>query len=195
LTYFLFQIDEPPTKRYFFPAYICVLLAALAMMSRAKIPQRVIARRWEILAVLAAPVVIGPMFAEAVSTDVTPDYTAVDAWVEKNTDPNDLLIADEAWSLRFYTGRPVLESGQVAAPPIWDGEKVAEFLRRFGDRFGDVYLLPRGEGEASKAIARYRAAGLTVERVTAFTSKRQSYKRQDEYEQVVYHVHVPDGGD
>jgi hypothetical protein len=188
LTYLLFQIDEPPTKRYFFPAYTCILLAGLALFSRARLPKNVLSRRWGLLLALAAPIVIGPIFAGSVATDVTPQQTAVDEWIEQNTEPNDLIIADRGWPIRFHTGRPVLEAGQVAATPITEAEKVAEVLEMLGDRVGDIYVIPRGPQESEKILASYPAAGLRLEEVATVETQARGPRAGGTYEQTVYRV-------
>lgn len=188
LTYLRYHVDEPPTTRYFMSVYACLLLAGLAWGARARLPEDALTRRWPLLLIVALPIVIGPLFAEAVSTDVTPRYTALDRWVEEHTGPNDLLIADRGWPLRFYTGRPVLEAGQVAAPSVTDGEKVAAMLERLGAHFDQVYLLPRNDEEAAEALAGYDAAGLRVEEVARVITQPQYYRHHEEYEQTVYRV-------
>jgi len=188
LTYLLFQVDEPPTKRYFFPAYTCVLLAGLALFQRARLPERVLSERWGLLVALAAPIVIGPMFAGSVATNVTPRETQLDQWIDMNTAANDLIIADRGWPIRFYTGRPVLEAGQVAATPISEGEKVAAVLERAAEKVGDVYVIPRGEEETRKVLASYPAAGLRVEEVATVETLSHNRQAREAYEQTVYRV-------
>ncbi len=188
VTYLLFQVDEPPTKRYFFPAYTCVLLAGLALFQRARLPERVLSERWGLVLALAAPIVIGPIFAGSVATEVTPRETQLDRWVEENTQPDDLIIADRGWPIRFHTGRPVLEAGQVAATPITEGERVAEVLERAADRVGDVYVMPQGEEETRKVLASYAAAGLRVEKVATVETLSHARRGQGKYEQPVYRV-------
>lgn len=193
LTFLLFQIDEPPTKRYFFPAWACVLLAGLALLSRARLPERVLSARWGLVLALAAPIVIGPIFAGSVATDVTPARTELDRWIEQNTQPNDLIISERAWPIRFHTGRPVLEAGQVAITPISEGEAVAGVLERIGPQAGEVYVLPRGEEEARRVVASYRAAGLKVEKVATVETRSPDRSARGVYEQVVYRVERPRG--
>lgn len=188
VTYLLFQIDEPPTKRYFFPAYTCILLAGLALLSRARIPESVLGERWPVIVALAAPIAIGPIFAASVATEVTPPRTELDEWIEGNTQADDLVIADRGWAIRFNTGRPVIEAGQIAVTPITEGEKVAEVLERFGGRFGDVYVIPR-EGEETRAVlASYPAAGLEVEEVATITTASHDFRMRGRYEQTIYRV-------
>ncbi len=188
ITYLFFQIDEPPTKRYFFPAYTCILLAGLAILSRAEIPEGVLRKRWGAIVPLAALFAIGPIFAGAASTNVTPPHTALDAWIEQNTQPSDLIIADRAWSIRFLTGRPVLEAGQVAATPISEGKQVAAALERFREHFDDVYVMPRPGEETDKVLASYPAAGLRLEEVATVATRGYNFRRSGLYEQVIYKV-------
>lgn len=188
LTYLLFQIDEPPTKRYFFPAYACVLLSGLAILSRAQLPKGVLRQRWGVIAVLAVPFVIGPFFAGPASTNVSPMPSALDAWVEQNTQPDDLIIADRAWSLRFLTGRKVLEAGQVAATPITEAEAVAAALQRFGGRFDDIYVMPWPGEEERRVLASYPAAGLELEEIATIETRGYDLRRRDMYEQTIYRV-------
>ncbi|MGI5818497.1 MAG: ArnT family glycosyltransferase [Armatimonadota bacterium] len=188
LTFLLFQIDEPPTKRYFLPAYTCILLAGLAVLSQARPPENVLGERWGLLLVLAAPIIIGPIFAGSVSTDVTPRQTQLDRWVEENTEANDLIIADRAWPIRFHTGRPVMEAGQVAATPISDGEAVAGALERVGEHVGEAYVIPREGEETRRVLASYRAAGLEIEEVATVRTEPHERRAAEMYEQVVYRV-------
>ncbi|MFW6437391.1 MAG: hypothetical protein ACOCZ7_00140 [Armatimonadota bacterium] len=194
LTYLLFQVDEPPTKRYFFPAYTCVLLAGLALFQRARLPENVLGERWGLMLALAAPIVIGPIFAGSVATNVTPRETQLDQWIEENTQPNDLIIADRGWPIRFNTGRPVLEAGQVAATPITEGEKVAAVLDLAGDRVGDVYVVPREGDETRRVLASYAAAGLRVEEVATVETLAHDRQAREAYEQAVYRVERAGGG-
>lgn len=188
LAYLLFQIDEPPTKRYFFPAYACILLAGLALLSRARLPENVLSERWGLLLALAAPIAIGPIFAGSVATEVTPRETQLDRWIEENTQPDDLIIADRAWPIRFHTGRPVLEAGQVAATPITEAEKVAEVLEITADRVGDVYVVPRGGEETREVLVSYPTAGLRVEEVATIQTLPHNRQARETYEQKVYRV-------
>jgi len=188
ITYLLFQIDEPPTKRYFFPAYTCILLAGLAILSRAEIPEGVLRKRWGMIVAVAALFAIGPIFAGTASTNVTPPNTALDAWIGQNTQPNDLIIADRAWSVRFLTGRPVLEAGQVAATPISEGKQVAAALERFSEHFGDVYVMPRPGEETDKVLASYPAAGLRLEEVATVATRGYNFRRSRRYEQTIYRI-------
>lgn len=175
LSYMLWQIDEPPTKRYFFPAYLCILVAGLAVMARARLPENVLARRTEIIVLLALPIVGAPLFVGRAAQDVTPPYTSLDQWIEQNTAENDLIVGHRAWGIRFHTGRPVLQSGQAADPPVSDGEKAADFLERFGDRFGDVYVVVSGELE--HPLDRWHAAGLQTEKVATVLTRSHDYDR------------------
>lgn len=188
ITFLFFQIDEPPTKRYFFPAYACILLAGLAILSRAEIPEGVLRKRWGVIVPIAGLFAIGPIFAGAASTNVTPPSTPLDAWVEQNTQENDLIIADRAWSIRFLTGRRVLEAGQVAATPISEGEQVAGALERFSEHFDDIYVMPRPGEETDKVLASYPAAGLKLEEVATVTTRGYDFRRRGQYEQVIYRV-------
>ena len=174
LTFMLWEIDEPPTKRYFLPAYLSILMAGMAMMARARLPENVLGRRAEIIVLLALPLVIAPIFVGAAARDVTPPYTELDAWIEENTAENDLIVAHRGWPIRFYTGRPVLQSGQAADPPITDGERVAEFLERFGDRFGDVYVIV-GTSRAELLLEHWRAAGVHTEEVETIITRSHEY--------------------
>lgn len=192
LTYLLFQIGEPPTRRYFFPAYTCILLAGLAILSRADLPERVLTRRWGPVLAMAAPIVIGPIFAASAARDVTPRETQLDAWMEQNTGSNDLIIAERAWPIRFHTGRPVLESETAPGiTSVTDGRAVAEALERFGDEVGDVYVVPEGEAEEKEILSSYRAAGLTVEEVATVKTAPHDYRKSGEQERKVYRVERP----
>ncbi|MBD3292423.1 MAG: hypothetical protein GF393_05835 [Armatimonadia bacterium] len=171
----LFQLDEPPTKRFFFPVFASLLFAAAAVISRAEPPKLLTGRRAVILMALAAPIVLGPMFSNSVVTDVTPRSTSIDRWIIENTEADDLVVANRGWAIRFHTGRPVLESGMIADPPISDGEKVASFLERFGDRFGNVYVVV--EAEDPGLLVKWNAAGIMTERVASFESTYHLYKR------------------
>lgn len=188
LTFLLFQIDEPPTKRYFFPAYTCFLLAGLALLSRARLPENVLRERWGLLVVLAAPIVIGPIFAASVATEVTPAVTELDRWVEENTHADDLIIADRAWPIRFNTGRVVLEAGQVAATPISEGERVAEVLERAAEHIGEVYVMPRPGEETRGVLSSYPAAGLRLEEVATVETMPHGPRAHEPYEQTIFRV-------
>lgn len=181
LTHVLYQVDEPPNTRYFFPSYLCALMAGLALIGPAWPPAAGLRRRWPLVALLALPLVVGPLFAERAARDVTPRRTALEAWVEANTAQNALIIGHRAWAVRFYTGRPVLQSGQVADPSIYDGPEVARFLRRFGDRFDGVFLLLPNtipEGERAAILTGYRAAGLTVEETADVPTRAHDRPRE-----------------
>jgi len=166
VSYVLYDVGEPPGKRYMFPIYLCVLMAGLALIGPARAPAEGLRRRWPVVALLALPLVLAPLLAERASTDVTPRRTALEAWVEANTAPTALIIGHRAWPVRFYTGRPVLQSGQAPDPSIYDGARVARFLRRFGERFDGAFLLLPDlipEAERTAILAGYRAAGLTMQ--------------------------------
>ncbi len=178
-THALYQVDEPPGARYFFPAYLCLLMAGLALIAPARAPN--LRRRWPAVALLTLLLVLGPLLAERAATDVTPRRTALEAWVEANTAPNALIIGHRAWPVRFYTLRPVLESGQVADTSIYDGPEVARFLRRFGERFDGVFLLlPDTIPESKRAVIlqSYRLAGLTTEETTDVPTRAHDQPRE-----------------
>jgi len=188
LTHALWQVDEPPNRRYFFPGYLCALVAGLAVIARATPPAGALRRRWPVALLLGLPIVLGPIVAIHVATDVTPDYTPVEAWVSRNTAENDLIIGHRAWPVRFYTGRPVLQSGQAADPSVYNAPLVAGFLREFGDRFGDVYLLATDwalEQEPSVPEI-YSRVGLPLEEVASF--RTPGYYAAKEFVMHVYRV-------
>lgn len=185
----LYVIDEPPDKRYFFPGFVSVLAFGLAL-ARTCEPPREALRRWPLIALLALPIALGPIGAVHFSTDVTPRRTAMDRWVERNTEPDALIIAWRGWPFRFYTGRPVLEAGQVADPPLHDGERVRRFLEEFGDRFPEVYLVVQSD-QMQRAVANYRAAGLTVERVDTIRSAVHDYDGPKDVDVEFYRVELP----
>lgn len=187
LSHMLWQIDEPPTKRYFLPTYLSILLAGLAMMGRARLPENVLARRAEMIVLLALPLIIAPIFVGAAARDVTPPYTTLDRWVEENTAQNDLIVGHRAWPIRFYTGRPVLQSGQAADPPISEGALVAEFLESFGDRFGEVYVIA-GVNGAEMLLAQWHAAGLRTEEVATFVTESHDYTGPPQREVGIHRV-------
>jgi hypothetical protein len=171
----LFQLDEPPTRRFFFPVFASLLLAAAALLARAEPPKVLSGKRALIVMALAAPIVLGPVFSNSVVTDVTPRSTSIDRWIIENTEADDLIVANRGWAIRFHTGRPVLQSGMVADPPMTDGEKVADFIERFSDRFGDVYVVV--EAGDPGLLIKWDAAGITTERVASFESAYHLYKR------------------
>lgn len=181
LTHVLFQVDEPPNTRYFFPSYLCVLLAGLALIGPARPPAGALRRRWPAVALLALPLVLGPVLAERAARDATPRRTALEAWVEVNTAPSALIIGHRAWPVRFYTGRPVLQSGQVADPSVYHGPEVARFLRRFGEHFDGVFLLLPDtipEGERATILGGYRAAGLTMDETADVPTRAHDRPRE-----------------
>ncbi len=182
----LFQLDEPPTKRFFYPANASLLLGAAAMLSYATPPKGVLARRAGLIIALAAPIVLGPIFVSSLARDITPRQTALDQWIRENTSAEDLIIANRGWSIRFNTGRPVLQSGQVGDPPITDGERVAGFLERFGGEFGEFYLVLPAEDE--ETLGSYRRAGLEVEEVVTLETLSHDYDRPEPVELKVYRV-------
>ncbi|MGI5817813.1 MAG: hypothetical protein ACOX9R_06915 [Armatimonadota bacterium] len=161
----MYRMDNPPEGRQFFPGYVALLLILAALLSLARPPERVLRRRWPILAVLVIPLATGTLIAGSVSHDLTPVRSAVDEWVEANTAPDDLIIGWRAWPVRFHTGRPVLQSGMVSEPSVYDGPAVASFLQRFGSHFGGAWLLvPEASHDEGEVIADFRAAGLELER-------------------------------
>lgn len=189
LTHMLYQVDEPPNQRYFFPSYLCILMAGLALIGMARAPVGALRRRWPVIGLLALPLVVAPLMAERASTDVTPRRTAVEAWVETNTAPTALIIGHRAWPVRFYTGRPVLQSGQVVDPSVYDGARVAAFLRRFGDRFDGVFLLLPDTipgGERAAILDSYRRAGLIVQETADVPTR--AHDREAELVMGVYRV-------
>lgn len=180
-THALYQVDEPPNTRYFFPAYLCLLMAGLTLIGPARAPTEGLRRRWPEVALLALPLVLGPLVAERASTDVTPRRTALEAWVEGNTAPNALIIGHRAWPVRFYTLRPVLESGQAADPSVYNGPEVARFLRRFGERFDEVFLLLPDtipEPERAAILVEYEAAGLIIEETADVPTRAHDRPRE-----------------
>ena len=187
LTFMLWEIDEPPTKRYFLPAYLSLLIAGMAVLSRARIPANVLARRSEIIVILALPLIVAPLFVGAAARDVSPPYTELEAWVEANTAENDLIVAHRGWPIRFHTGRPVLQSGQAVDPPIGDGELAAQFLARFGDRFGEVYVVAGREG-AQDLVDQWAMAGIDLERVDSFVTRSHDFRGPPAREIVIYRV-------
>jgi len=181
LAHILWQVDEPPDKRHFFPAYLCALLAGLALIAMARPPEGALRRRWPIVLLLALPLVIGPMMAGMASRDVTPQRTALEDWVEATTGDEDLIIGHRAWPVRFYTGRPVLQSGQATDPSVYDGARVAAFLRRFGGRFGAAYLLlpdliPKAERRS--ILDGYEQAGLQVQETADVPTREHDGPRE-----------------
>ncbi|MGD9494820.1 MAG: hypothetical protein AB7Y46_00790 [Armatimonadota bacterium] len=189
LTYAIWQVDEPPGKRHFFPSYLCALMAGMALIDSARPPTRALRRRWPELTMLLLPLLLAPLLAERASTDVTPRRTALEAWVEANTAPNALIIGHRVWPVRFFTGRPVLESGQVADPSIYDGLRVAQFLRAFGDRFDGAFVLVPDtipEPERAAILAGYRAAGLHLDETADVST--QAHDRPRELVVGVYRV-------
>ncbi|MGC9317042.1 MAG: hypothetical protein ACP5KN_03270 [Armatimonadota bacterium] len=182
----IYQIDVPPSSRFFFPAYVAVLLAAAALLAMCAPPADVLRRRWALVAVAAAPIVLAPLVAGMAATDVTPRYTLLDAWIEQNTAPDDLIIAHRAWPIRLHTGRPVLEDGQVADPPVTDGRLVARFLQRFGHDFGDAHLVLLGEWRP--VVADYQRAGLQLELVAKLRTRRHDYDRPEVYNASIFRV-------
>lgn len=181
LTHVLHQLDEAPSVRFFFPSYLCALMAGLALIGPARAPAGGLRRRWPEVTLLALPLVLGPLLAGRASTDVTPRRTALEAWVEANTAPTALIIGHRAWAVRFYTGRPMLQSGQAADPSIYDGPEVARFLRRFGDRFDGAFLLLPDtipEPERAAILAGYRAAGLTVQETADVPTRAHDRPRE-----------------
>lgn len=187
LTFMLWEIDEPPTKRYFLPAYLSTLMAGLAVMSRATLPENVLARRGELIAVLALPLIVAPIFVGAAARDVTPPYTELDRWIEANTAEDDLIVGRRAWPIRFHTGRPVLQGGQVADPPISDGQLVASFLERFGDHFGDAYLIVDADS-SDLVVGPWRRARVDTEWVTTLVTAPHDYREQPQREVAIYRV-------
>ncbi len=189
LTYILWQVDEPPTKRYFLPAYICTLTAGLALIAMTRPPDDVLRRRWPLVVLLAGPLLLGPTVAAMMSHDVTPQRTAVENWIEANTSPDTLIIGHRIWPVRFYTDRPVLQSGQVADPSVYDGFRVAAFLHRFGARFDDAYLLLPDlipAQQRREIIAGYRQAGLAPQPVADIPTR--TYDGAREFIMQVYRV-------
>jgi hypothetical protein len=162
-----YRLDNPPEGRQFFPGYAALLLAGGALISLARPPEDVLQRRWPLIAVVALPILIGPLFAGTAAHDLTPARTAVERWVEEHTAEKDLIIGWRAWSVRYYTGRPVLQCGMVTEPTVYDGPAVADFLERFGSEFTGAYLLvPEGRVDAERVSEGYREGGLQLERVT-----------------------------
>lgn len=161
-----FRMDNPPEWRQFFPGYAVLLVAIAALLSRAKPPEGALRRRWPILALLALPIVLGPLVAGSIADDLTPERNEVDEWVARNTSPDDLIIGWRAWPVRFHTGRPVLQSGMVTEPSVYRAPLVAEFLERFGDHFTGAWLVvPLGRVEPAEVRADYERAGLHLEQV------------------------------
>ena len=189
LSQLAWQIDEPPSQRYLFPAYLCVVVAALAVIGRTRPPAHVLRRRWPSVLALALPLVLAPLAAARFAHDVTPQRTALDDWIAANTSPRALIIGHRAWPVRFYTGRPVLESGQVADPPVFDGVLVAQFLRKFGDRFDGVYLLLPDtipEEITRDIVDRYQNSGLHLEDVAQVSTR--DHESPSEFVMRIYRV-------
>jgi len=160
------RMDNPPEGRQFFPGYAVLLLIAAALISLARPPESLRGWRWAIVAVVALPVLGGPLVAASRAHDLTPVFSEVDRWVQSNTGRDDLVIGWRAWSVRYYTGRPVLQSGMVTEPSVYDGPAVAEFLERFGSKFTGAWLLvPVGRPDADQAVRSYEDAGLHLEEV------------------------------
>ncbi len=181
LTHILWQVDEPPNTRYFFPAYLCALLAGLAMIAGMAPPARVLRQRWPLVLALALPLVLAPVVAGLVAHDVTPDRTALEDWIETNTGPDDLIVGQRAWPVRFYTGRPVLQGGQTADPSVYDGVLVARFLRRFGERFTGAWLLIPDiipEEITGDILQRYEDSGLHLEDVAEISTRDHDSPRE-----------------
>jgi hypothetical protein len=162
----MYRLDNPPEGRQFFPGYAALLVAGAALISLARPPEQALRRRWALIAVVSLPILIGPLFAGAAALDLSPSRTAVDEWVEQNTSPDDLIIGWRAWTVRYFTGRPVLQGGMVTEPSVYSGGSVAEFLERFGSEFTGAYLLvPEGRRDARRAARTYSEAGLKLEQV------------------------------
>ncbi|MFW5869166.1 MAG: hypothetical protein ACOCX2_15175, partial [Armatimonadota bacterium] len=162
----MYRLDNPPEGRQFFPGYAALLLIAAALFSLARPPESGPRWRWPIIVVAALPIVGGPLLAASVAHDLTPVYSHVDRWIAANTSPDDLVIGWRAWTVRHHTGRPVLQSGMVTEPSVYDGAAVARFLERFGSHFPEAWLLvPVGRRDAERAPASYREAGLDLEQV------------------------------
>lgn len=162
----MYRMDNPPEGRQFFPGYAAILLVAAALVSLARPPERVLRRRWPLIALLMVPIFAGVLVAGGFAHDLTPPRSPVDEWVEQNTDPDDLIIGWRAWPVRFYTGRPVLQSGMVTEPSVYDGPAVADFLKRFASSFPGAWLLvPLEEQDAQQAVASYRRGGLQLQKV------------------------------
>lgn len=162
----VYRMDNPPEGRHFFPGYAALLLAACAFISLMRPPGGVLRRRWPIVALLALPILAGPLVAGTMAHDLTPARTVVEEWIAAHTGPDDLVIGWRVWPVRFHTGRPVLQSGMVTEPPIHDGAAVARFLSRFGAHFTGAWLLiPAGRNDSEQALASYRDAGLKPQKV------------------------------
>ncbi len=61
-------------------------------------------------------------------------------WIADNTGPDDLIIGDRIWNVRYKTGRIVLESGYPSEPPL-DESSIKAFLGKFGKNFDKIYLV------------------------------------------------------
>jgi len=177
----LWQIDEPPTRRLLFPTYLCTVVAAFAGIDMTRPPARVLRRRWPLVLALAGPLVVAPIVAGLVAHDVTPERTALEDWVEQNTRPDDLIIGQRTWPVRFYTGRPVLQGGQTADRSVYDGVRVARFLSRFGKRFTGAWLLIPDAipGDiTSDIVQRYEDSGLGLDQAAELSTRDHDSPRQ-----------------
>jgi len=83
--------------------------------------------------------------------------------------------------VRFYTLRPMLESGQAADPSVYNGPEVARFLRRFGERFDGAFLLLPDtipEAERTAILVGYEAAGLIIEETADVPTRAHDRPRE-----------------
>jgi 4-amino-4-deoxy-L-arabinose transferase-like glycosyltransferase len=89
------------------------------------------------------------------------EVPAVAEWIEDRTPHNSLVVGLDAWWIRFRTGRPVLESGDMI--DLSPG-KVSAFLRKFGRDFPAIYVLASGTtAEKSELKRGYASHGYSLE--------------------------------
>lgn len=186
--HFSVQIDQPVAARLLIPTYMGILLAGLALISSMTVPRHVLTRRWYIVLPVALPILLAPVFAATTSNPSQPPTSEIDQWVQSRTSPDDLLIGKRVWPVRFNTGRPVLDQTFVADPSVYDGEKVARFLQRFGGEFNRIYLLAPKKDDPLQIRASYRRAGLDTERVATVTTEFHRPGVTEQVEMMIYRV-------
>ncbi len=160
-----YQMGEGP-ERYLFVAYAAFLFAALLCIDRTRALEEHSRRRLLVMALIALPLLLVPAARAIERRGVKARQPALADWVEVNTGPDSLLIGSGIWELRFFTGRPALESGYPSMPPVTDGRQIAGFLSRFGAHFDRAYLIVTGM-ERETARRSYEEAGLALVPVEA----------------------------